>query len=198
MNEVRWRAEGLLYLYLGMWVAEEKGTLLPQRYTQFTQGQYVCPQELTLSFLVVFVQPPSHVWLFVTPWTEAQQASLSLTTSQSLPKFMSIALVMPPGHLIFRCPLLLLPSVFPRIRDFSNEPILCISWPKYWSFIFSISPSNEYSGLVSLKIDWFDLTAVQGTCRFFSGTTVWRHQFFGTPTSLPSSSHNCMWPLGRL
>ena len=111
---------------------------------------------------------------------------------QSLPRFMSIAPVMPSSHLILWCPLLL--SIFPSITDFSNELAVHIRWPKYWSFSFSISPSNEYSGLISLKIDWFDLLAVQGV---FSSTTVWRHWFFGALLSLQSSSHNHMWPLGR-
>ena len=114
--------------------------------------------------VVVVVKSPSHVWLFLTPWTAAHQASLSLTVSQSLPKFMSISLVMPPIHLIFWCPLLLLPSIFPSIRDFSNESAVCIKWPKYWSFSFSISHS-EYTGLISLKIDRFDLFALQETFR---------------------------------
>ena len=107
----------------------------------------------------------SRVWLFVTPWTLAHRASLSLTISQSLLKFMFIALVKPSSHLILWHPFLLLPSIFPSVRDFSNESIVCIRWPKYWSFSFSISPSSEYSGLISLKIDWFDVLAVQGTFR---------------------------------
>ena len=113
---------------------------------------------------VVVVQSLSHVRLFVTPWTAARQASLSLTISQSLLKFMSIASVMPSNHLILWCPLLL-PSIFPSMRDFSNESAVLIRWPKYWSFNFSISPSSKYSGLISLKIDWFDFLAVQGTLR---------------------------------
>ena len=116
-------------------------------------------------FISFVVQSLSCVWLFVTPWTAARQASLSLTISQSLPKFMSITLVMPSSYLILWCPLLLLPSVFPSIREFSVELAVCSRWPKYWSFVFSISPSDEYSGLISLKIDWFDLLAVQGTFR---------------------------------
>ena len=103
------------------------------------------------------VQSLSHVWLFATPWTAAHQASLSITNSWSLVKLMSIELVMPSNHLIFCHPFLLLPSVFPSIRVFSNESVLRIRWPKYWSFSFSISPSNEYSGLISFRIDWFDL-----------------------------------------
>ena len=111
--------------------------------------------------LRLVVQSLSHVQLFVTPWTAAHQASLSFTfISQSLFKPMSTELVMPPNHLIFCHPLLLLPSVLPRIRVFSNESALCIRWPKYWSFSFSISPSNEYSGLTSFGIDWFDLLVV--------------------------------------
>ena len=111
------------------------------------------------------VQSLSCLRLFVTPWTAARQASLSITNSWSLPKFMSIESVMPSSHLILCHPLLLLPSVFPSIKVFSNESVLCIRWPKYWSFSFSISPSNEYSGLISFRIDWFDLLAVQGTLK---------------------------------
>ena len=110
-------------------------------------------------------QPLSHVWLFVTPWTSAHQASLSNTNSQSLPKPMSIKLVMPSNHLILCHPLLLLPLIFPSIRVFCNESALCIRWPKYWSFSFNISPSNEHSGLISFRIDWLDLLAVQGTLK---------------------------------
>ena len=109
------------------------------------------------------VQSLSHVRLFATPWTAARQASLSITNSRSLLKFMSITSVMPSNHLILCCFLLLLPSIFPSIRVFSSESVLCIRWPKYWSFSFSISPSSEYSGPISFRIDWFDLLAVQGT-----------------------------------
>ena len=101
----------------------------------------------------------------MTPWTAARQASLSITNSQSLLKLMSIESVMPSNHLIFYHPLLLLPSILPSIRVFSSESILCIRWPKYWSFSFSISLSNEYSGLISFRMDWFDLLAVQGTLK---------------------------------
>ena len=118
-----------------------------------------------ISLLVFVVQSLSRVRLFVTPWTTACQTSLSLTVSQSLLKFISIKPVMPSNHLILCHPLLLLPSLFPSIRVFSNEPVLHIIWPKYWSFSFSISPSNEYSGLISFRIDWFDLLAVQGTLK---------------------------------
>ena len=111
------------------------------------------------------VQSLSHVWLFGTPWTTVLQASLSFTISWSLLKLMSMESVMPSNHLILCRPLLLLPSIFPRIKVFSNESALCISWLKYWSFIFSISPSNEYSGLISFRMDWLDLLAAQGTLK---------------------------------
>ena len=108
------------------------------------------------------VQSLSRVRLFATPWTAARQASLSIINSQSLLKLMSIESVMPSNHLILCRPLLLLPSMFPSIRVFSNESAVCIRWPKYWSFSFSISPSNEYSGLISFRMHWLDLLAVQG------------------------------------
>ena len=111
------------------------------------------------------VQSLSRVRLFATPWTAAHQASLSITNSQSLPKLMSIELVMPSSHLILCRPLLLLPSIFPSIRVFSNESALPIRWPKDWSFSFNISPSNEHPGLVSFRMDWLDLLAVQGTLK---------------------------------
>ena len=111
------------------------------------------------------VQLFSHVRLFATPWTAACQASLSITNSQSFFKLMSIALVMPSNHLILCRPLLLPPSIFPSIRVFSNEWAVYIRWPKYWSFSFSVSPSNEYSGLISFRMDWLDLLAVQGTLK---------------------------------
>ena len=109
----------------------------------------------------------SRVQLFETPWAAACQASLSITNTWSLLKLMSIKLVMPSNHLILYHPLLFLPSIFPSIRVFSNESVLGIKWPKYWIFSFSISPSNEYSGLISFRIDWFDLLAVQGTLKSF-------------------------------
>ena len=111
------------------------------------------------------VQSLSCVWLFATPWTAARQASLSITNSWSLLKLRSIELVMPSNHLILCRPLLLLPSVFPSSRVFSSESVCRIRWPKYWRFSFSISPSNEYSGLTSFRIDWLDLLAVQGTLK---------------------------------
>ena len=110
----------------------------------------------------------SCIRLFATPWTVAHQTSLFITNSQRLLKFMSTELVMPSNHLILCHPLLLPPSIFPSIRVFSNESVLRIRWPKYWSFSFSISPSIEYSGLISFRIDWLDLLAVQGLSRVFS------------------------------
>ena len=114
------------------------------------------------------VQSLSSVWLFVTPWTAAHQASLSITNSRSLLKLVSIESVMPSNHLILCHPLLLLPSIFPSIRIFSNESVICIKWPKYWSFRFSISPSNEHLGLISFRMDWLDLT--KGSVQFSSVT----------------------------
>ena len=115
--------------------------------------------------LLLVVQFLSYVWLFTTPWTAACQASLSFTISKSMFKLMSIEPVMPSNHLILCHPLLLLTSIFPSIQVFSNESALCIRCPKYWSFILSISPSNEYSGQISFRIDWLDLLAVQGTLK---------------------------------
>ena len=131
---------------------------------------------------------PSFVSDSATPWSAAHQASLSITNSQSLLKLMSFKSVMPSNHLILCHPLLLLPSIFPSIRVFSNELSVRIRWPKYWSF--SISPSSEYSGLISFRIDWFDLLAVQGTLsRVFFSTTFQKHQLFSAQPSLWSSSH---------
>ena len=124
------------------------------------------------------VQSLRRVRFFAISWTAARQASLSITNSRSLLKLMSIESVMPSKHLILYHPLLLPPSIFPSIRVFSNESVLHIRWPKYWSFSFSISPSNEYSGLISFRMDWLDLLTVQGTLRVFSNTTVQKHQFF--------------------
>ena len=121
--------------------------------------------ELWEMFVVVVVQLLSHVQLFAAPWTAACQPSLSITKSWSLPKLMSIESVIPSNHLILCHPLLLLLSIFPSIRLFSNEPVLHIRWPKYWNFIFRISLSNEYSGLISFRMDWFYHLAVQGTLK---------------------------------
>ena len=140
--------------------------------------------------VAIIGQSLSHVQLLVTPWTEA---SLSFTISWSLLKLIFTELMMPSNHLILCCPLLLLPSVFSSIRDFSNESALHIRWPKYWNFSFSISSSNKYSGLISCRIDWFDLLAVQETLKSLPTTTVWKHQFFNAQSSFWPSSHICTW-----
>ena len=129
------------------------------------------------------VQSLSRVRLFVTPWTAARQASLSITNSWSLPKPMSIESMMQSSHLILCHPLLLLPPIPPSIRVFSNESTPRIRWPEYWSFSFSISPSNEYSGPISFKINWLDLLAVQGTLKSLLQHPS-KHQFFGAQLSL--------------
>ena len=143
------------------------------------------------------VQSLSRVRLFATPWTAAHQASLPITNSQSLLKLMSIESVMPSNHLVFCCPLLLLPSIFPSVRVFSNVSVLHIRWPKYWSFSFSISPSYEYSGLIPLGLTgWISLQS-KGLSRVFSNTTVQKHQLFGTQLSLWSNSHIHTWLLEK-
>ena len=147
------------------------------------------------SLFTVVVQLPSRVQLFVTPKTTTCQASLAPTISQSLPKFLSIASLMPSSHLILWCPLLLLPSVFPSIRDFSNELAVGIRWPKYRSFSFSNSPSNEYSELIPLRLTGLISLLSKGLSGVSSSTTVQRRWFFCTLPSLWSSSHNWMWPL---
>ena len=137
------------------------------------------------------VQLLSCVWIFVTPWTGAHQASLSITNSKSLLKLMSIASVMSSNHLILCHHLLLLPSIFPNIGVFPNESVLPIRWPKYWSFSFSISPSGEDSGLISFKIDWLNLLAVQGTLKSLlqhhssKASILWHSAFFIVQLSHP-------------
>ena len=142
---------------------------------------YICIQ---------FSSVAQYILLFLTPWTAARQASLSITNFQTLLKLMSINSEMPSNHLILFCPLLLLPSIFPCTRVFSNESVLCIRWPKYWSF--SISPSNEYSGLISFRMDWLDLPAVQGTLKGLlqhhssKASILWRSAFFIIQLSNPN------------
>ena len=142
---------------------------------------YICLSNTTLGS----VQSLSHVQLFVTPLTTARQASLSITNSRSPPKLMSIESVMPSSHLILCHPLLLLPSIFPSIRVFSNESTLQMRWPKYWSFSFNISPSNQHAGLISFRMDWLDLLAVQGTLKsllqhYSSKAPILQHPAFFT------------------
>ena len=131
-----------------------------------------------------------HVQLFAAPWTAACQDSMSITNSQSLLKLMSIESMMPSNHLILYGPLLL-PLIFPSIRVFSKKSVLRIRWPKYWSFSFSISPSNAYSGLISFRMDWLDLLAVRGTLKSLLQHHIQKHQFFGAQLSLWSNSHMC-------
>ena len=138
----------------------------------------------------------SYWTLSTAPGTAACQASLSFSISQSLLKFMSIESVMASNHLILCCPLLLLPSIFPSIRVFSSELAFRIRWPKHWSFSFSISTSNEYSGLISFRINRLDLLAVQKVLsKVFSSTTIWKHQFLSAQPSLWSNSHIHTWLL---
>ena len=137
------------------------------------------------------VQSLSRVRLIATPWTTARQTSLSITYCQNLPKPMSIESVMPFNHLILCCPLLLLPSIFPSIRVFSNESAFCIRWPKYWSFSFNISPSNEHPGLIPFRMDWLDLLLVQGTLKNLlqhhssKASILWCSAFFTVQLSHP-------------
>ena len=138
-------------------------------------------------------QSLSHVRLFAIPWIATRQASLSITNSRSSPRLTSIESVMPCSHLVLGCPLLLLHPIPPSIRVFSSESTLHMRWPKYWSFSFSIIPSKEIPGLISFRMDWLDLHAVQGLSRVFSNTTVQKHQFFGAQPSSQSNSHIHTW-----
>ena len=149
------------------------------------EGQYIRFWWRQSSISFSSVQSLSTIWHFVTPWTAEHQASLSITSSCS---FLKLETVMPSNHLIL-CHLLLLPSIFPSIKVLSNESVLHIRCSKYWSFSFNISPSNEYSGLVSFRIDCFDSVAVQGTLKSLLNTTVQKHHFFSTQPSLWSNSH---------
>ena len=143
------------------------------------------------------VQSLSPVWLFVTPWIAACQASLSITNSRSSLKLMSIKSVMPSSHLILCRPLVFLPPIPPSIRVFSNESTLHIRWLKYWSFSFSIIPSKVHPGPISFRMDWLDLLAVQGTLKSLLNTTVQKQQFFGTQLSSQSNSHIHTWLLEK-
>ena len=159
----------------------------PRRLSLKNLTNYYTLNKIQLSL----VRSLSRVWLFVTPWIIGCQASLSITNSWSLLKLMSIELVMPPSHLILCCPLLLLPSIFPSIRVFSNESTLRMRWPKYWSFSFSISPSNEHPGLISFRMDWLDLLAVQEILKSLlqyhssKASILWQSAFFTVQLSHP-------------
>ena len=145
--------------------------------------------KLSLKLIFVIVQSLSHVQLFVTLCTAACQASLSITNSWSLLRLKPIKSVMPSNHLILGHPLLLPPSIFPNIRVFSNESVLLIRWPKHWSFSFSISPSNEYSGLISFRMDWLDILAVQGTLKSLPQHHSPKASILRCSDSLLSNSH---------
>ena len=174
-----WRSRGLLLLL--MW-GVCNGTLLA--WLVLSPDYYLILQFSSAQLL-------SHVRLFATPWTAAPQASLSITNSWSLLNLMSIESVMPSNHFILCCPLLLLPSIFPSIRVFSNESVLHIRRPKYWSFSFSISPLNEYSGLISFRMYWLDLLAVQGSLKSLlqhhssKASILWHSAFFIVQLSHP-------------
>ena len=152
---------------------------------------------LLLNYNFSSVQSLSRVWLFAIPWIAARQASLSITNSWSSLRLTLTESVMPSNHLIFCGPLLLLPQIPPSIRVFSNESTLCMRWPKYWSFSFSIIPSKEIPGLIPSEwTGWISLQS-KGLSRVFSNTTVQNHQFFGTQLSSPSNSHIHTWPLEK-
>ena len=167
---------------------------------------YICIQLYQINILYTFnsvvaqfssVQSLSHVRLFATPWIAARQASLSITNSRSSLKLMSIESVMPSSHLILCCPRLLLPPIPPSIRVFSNESTLHMRWPKYWSFSFSIIPSKEIPGLISLEwTGWISLQS-KGLWGVFSNTTVQKHQLFGAQPSSQSNSHIHTWLLEK-
>ena len=140
------------------------------------------------------VQSLSCIRLFATPWIAARHASLSIINSRSSLRLTSIESVMPSSHLILCRPLLLLPPIPTSIRVFSNESTLRMRWPKYWSFSFSIIPSKEIPGLISFRMDWLNLLAVQGLSRVFSNTTIQKHQFFSAQPSSQSNSHIHTWP----
>ena len=179
--------------------------------SQFSQSvsslsQSVSSLSQSVSQFSQSVQSLSHVQLFPTPWTTASQASLSITNSRSLLKLMPIEPVMPSNHLILCYPLLLLTPIPPSIRVFSNDSTLRMRWPKYWSFSFSISPSNEHPGLISFRKDWLDLLAVQGTLKKESSPTpqfksinfsVLSFLHSPTLTSIQSNSHIYTWPLEK-
>ena len=158
-------------------------------------GRAVKPEELH-GFPFVVVQSPSQVWLFATPWNAAHQAFLSFTISWSCLKLISIESVMSSSHCIHCLPPLLLSSTFPE-SVFSNELAVCIRWPKYWSLSFSISPSNEYSGLISFRIDWFVLLAVQGTLKHLFQHHSWKASVLWCSAFFMSNSHICTWLLEK-
>ena len=163
-----------------IWKPSVKSLFCNRSFTKLALNKYVSSYSMSQ---FNSLQSLSCVWLFVTPWTVTCQASLSITNSRSLLKLMSVESVMPSNDLILCCPLLLLPSIFPRTRVFPNESVLRIRWPKCWSFSLSISPSNEHSGMISFRMDWLDLLAVQGTLKSLlqhhsSKTSILQHSAF--------------------
>ena len=180
----------LQFLAWRIWWTEEPGKLKSMR-SQRVRHYWVTNTQLTdIHISVQFSSVTQLCPTLCTPWTAPHQASRSITNCQSLPKPMSIESVMPSNHLILCRPLLLLPSIFPSIRVFSNKSALCIRWPKYWSFSFSISPFNEYPGLISFRMDWLDLLAVQGTLKSLQhhsskASILWRSSFFIAQLSHP-------------
>ena len=166
-----------------MWELENK-----KNFKNGSHKKILKEKKMVINIQFSSAQSISRIWLFETPWSRAHQDSLSITSFQSLLKPMSIELVMPFNHLILYRSLLLLPSIFPSIRVFSSESVLPTRWPKDWSFSFSISPSNDHSGLISFRIDWFDLLAVQGTLKSLlqhhcsKASVLWHSTFFYFPT----------------
>ena len=189
----------------GLWKSPEEGKGYPFQYSGLENSMDSIVHGVTKSqtqlsgfhlhfHSVQFISDAQSCLTLCNPMDCSMPGSLSITNSWSLLKLMSIESAMPFDHLILCRPLLLLPSNFPSIRVFSNESVLCIRWPKYWSFSFNISPSNEHSGLISFGMDWLDLLAVS---RVFSNTTVQKHQFFSTQLSSQSNSHIHTWPLEK-
>ena len=178
------------------WVSELPGLHLPISLLS-CGGKIEWDSKIDTSVQFSSVQSLSCVQLFATPWITAHQASLSITNSRSLPKLKFIESVMPSNHLILCCPLLLLPPIPPSIRVFSNESALRIRWPKYWSFSFSISPSNEHPGLISFRMDWLDLLAAQGPLKSLLQHHSSKASFFGVQLSSQFNSHIHTWPLEK-
>ena len=172
-----------IFLPCKVWLSV-KSTLFCQALTCFRKLIWILWCGKVVCHWFSSVQSLSRVRLFATPWTTARQAFLSITSCRSPSKPMSIESVMPSNHLILCHPLLLLPSMFPSIRVFSNESALCTRWPKYWSFSFNISPPKEYSGLISFRMDWLDILAVQGTLKSLLQHHSSKASFFGTQLSL--------------
>ena len=175
-------------------VRSHSKNMLMDKIDQWKQGSFFVEHKL---FQFSSVQWLSRVRLFVTPWIAARQASPSITNSQGLLKLMSIESVMPFSHPILCHPFLLLPSILPSIRVFSNESTLCTRWPKYWSFSFSIILSKEHPGLISFSMDWLDLLAVQGTLKSLLQHHNSKASIFGAQLSSQSNSHIHTWPLEK-